>query len=98
VKKESHQFAHSVEKNSQNRNHLHAKNVELKFRSLFMDHMDHMDLMDLTDQNQKEKKVNILMDHMDPMDLMDHHQKLNAQVVAKKLNSHIIHLKWNKRY
>jgi hypothetical protein len=95
VKKESHQFAHSVEKNSQNRNHLHAKNVELKFRSLIMDHMD---LMDLTDQNQKEKKVNILMDHMDPMDLMDHHQKLNAQVVEKRLNSHIIHLKRNKRY
>jgi hypothetical protein len=95
VKKESHQFAHSVEKNSQNRNHLNAKNVELKFRSLIMDHMD---LMDLTDQNQKDKKVNILMDHMDPMDLMDHHQKLNAQVVEKKLNSHIIHLKRNKRY
>jgi hypothetical protein len=77
-----------VEKNSQNRNHLNAKNVELKFHSLSMGHMD------LMGQNQKVRKVNILMDLMDHM---DHHQKLNAQVVEKKLNSHI-HLNMNKRY
>jgi hypothetical protein len=58
-----------------------------------MDHMAHMDLMD---QNQKEKKVNIIMDHMDLTDLMDHYQKSNAQVVEKKLNSHIILIIMNK--
>ena len=80
-----------MEKNSQNHHRLNAKNAELKFLShSIMDHMAHMDLMD---QNQKEKKVNIIMDHMD---LTDHHQKSNAQVVEKKLNSHIILIIMNK--
>jgi hypothetical protein len=86
-----------VEKNSQNHHRLNAKNAELKFLShSIMDHMAHMDLTDLMDQNQKEKKVNIIMDHMDLTDLMDHYQKSNAQVVEKKLNSHIILIIMNK--
>jgi non-homologous end joining protein Ku len=36
------------------------------------------------------------MAHMDLTDLMDHYQKSNAQVVEKKLNSHIILIIMNK--
>ena len=63
--------------------------MELKYLSLLV-LMDHMDLMALTDHHQKDKKENILMDLTD---LMDQDQKLNALVVEKKLNSHIIRKK-----
>jgi sRNA-binding protein len=79
-KKENHQYAHSVEKNSQDHQNQNAKNAVLKFNS----HISHMDLIHMAHHHMKE---NI---HISHMDLMGHLQKLNAKVVVKNLNSLIL--------